>query len=170
MKARGYGRIIFTSSGSGLFGQPDSPGYCAAKAGMVGLMNCLALEGREHGVLANSIAPIAYTRMTAAAFGPEMEHQTRPELVSELVAYLSSEQCTLTQRIIEVGAGNYGRVFLGRCEGSTFDPSGTVEAEAIAAHVEEMLDVSDFQIPESTMQVIAHLFNVPFEYGGAQRQ
>ena len=54
--------------------------------------------------------------MTAAAFGPELEHQTRPELVSELVAYLSSEQCALTQQIIEVGAGNYARVFLGRCE------------------------------------------------------
>jgi NAD(P)-dependent dehydrogenase (short-subunit alcohol dehydrogenase family) len=168
MKTSGYGRIVFTSSGSGLFGQPDSPGYCAAKAGMVGLMNCLALEGREHGILANSIAPIAYTRMTAAAFGPELEHQTRPELVSELVAYLSSEQCGLTQQIIEVGAGNYGRVFLGRCEGSTLDPSGNVEAEAIAAHLAEILDTSDFQIPGSTMEVLAGLFHTPFEYGGAQ--
>lgn len=167
MKEQGYGRVVFTTSGSALYGQPDSPGYCAAKMGVVGLMNSLAVEGRDHGVLANAIAPIAYTRMTAEAFGPAMEQRTRPELVSELVAYLASEQSTVTQRIIEVGAGTYARVFLGRAEGVSLDPATDIDAEKIGEHMNAILATSRFETPDDVMQMLAGVLDVPFEYGGA---
>ena len=169
MKAQRYGRVVFTTSGSGLYGQPMSPGYVAAKMGVVGLMHSLAVEGREHGVLANAIAPIAYTRMTAAAFGPEMERRTRPELVSALVAYLASEACTVTKEIYEVGAGGYSRVFIGRTVGVELDPMDDVTPETIAARLDEIRDTSVFTTPADVMEMLSGVFAQRFEYGGAQR-
>lgn len=167
MKERGYGRVIFTSSGSGLFGQPNSPGYVAAKAGVLGLMNSLAYEGREHGVLANTIAPIAHTRMTAAAFGPQIEHMTRPELVSALVVYLASPRCQLTKQAIEVGAGAYARVFIGRTEGITLDTDREIEPELIAERMPDIVDTQRFTVPDDTMEVLTSVFGSKFLFGGA---
>jgi NAD(P)-dependent dehydrogenase (short-subunit alcohol dehydrogenase family) len=170
MKAQRYGRVVFTTSGSGLYGQPMSPGYVAAKMGVVGLMNSLAVEGRDHGVLANAIAPIAYTRMTAAAFGPEMERQTRPELVSALVAHLASEACTVTKEIFEIGAGTYSRVFVGRTAGVALDPMDDVTPEAVAEHLDEIRDTAGFTTPDDVMAMLSDVLATRFEYGGAQHR
>ncbi|MFI5048225.1 MAG: SDR family NAD(P)-dependent oxidoreductase [Acidimicrobiia bacterium] len=169
MKAQRYGRVVFTTSGSGLYGQPMSPGYVAAKAGVIGLLHSLAVEGREHGVLANAIAPIAFTRMTASAFGPEMERRTRPELVSALVAYLASEACAVTHEIYEVGAGTYSRVFIGRTAGVALDPMDDITPETIATHLDAIRDTSRFSVPGDVMEMLSDVFAQRFEYGGAQR-
>jgi NAD(P)-dependent dehydrogenase (short-subunit alcohol dehydrogenase family) len=170
MKDQRYGRVVFTTSGSGLYGQPRSPGYVAAKMGVVGLMHSLAVEGRDHGVLANAVAPIAYTRMTASAFGTQMEQRTRPELVSAVVAYLASEACTLTREIFEVGAGTYSRVFIARTEGVVLDPSVDVTPEQIAANLDTIRDTSVFTTPSDVMELMSDVFRSRFEYGGVQAQ
>ncbi len=169
MKAAGYGRVVFTSSGAGLYGQPDSVGYVAGKAGATGLMRALSIEGEPHGVLANAIAPIAYTRMTAEAFGPELAHLTRPEWVCELVAYLVSPLCTTTGRVIEVGAGSYAGVFTGRTTGVDFPVDTPVDAATLAGRYAEFFDPAEYTTPGSSMEVLASVFGGVFEYGGAHR-
>jgi hypothetical protein len=133
-------------------------------------MHSLAVEGRDHGVLANAIAPIAYTRMTAAAFGPEMERRTRPELVSALVAYLASEACTVTREIFEVGVGAYSRVFIGRTVGVTLDPMDDVTPGAIVERFDDIRDTSRFTTPADVMDMLSDVFGTRFDYGGAQRR
>jgi NAD(P)-dependent dehydrogenase (short-subunit alcohol dehydrogenase family) len=169
MKAAGYGRVVFTSSGAGLYGQPDSVGYVAAKAAVAGLMRALSIEGEPRGVLANAIAPIAYTRMTAEAFGPELAHLARPEWVTELVAYLTSSRCTTTGRLIEVGAATYAGVFTGRTTGIEFDADVPIDAATLAGRYEEIFDATRYTTPKSSMEAIASAFGGPFEYGGTHR-
>ncbi|MEE9532921.1 MAG: SDR family NAD(P)-dependent oxidoreductase, partial [Acidimicrobiia bacterium] len=90
MKENSYGRFVFTSSASGLFGNFGQANYGAAKAGLVGLSNVLAIEGQKYNILSNAIAPIAFTRMTEELLGPFAD-STAPELVTPMVVYLCSE-------------------------------------------------------------------------------
>jgi NAD(P)-dependent dehydrogenase (short-subunit alcohol dehydrogenase family) len=170
MKEQRYGRVVFTTSGSALYGQPNSPGYVAAKSGVVGLMNSLAVEGAEYGVLANAVAPIAYTRLTAAAFGPALEQRARPELVSALVVYLVSEQCAVNREVFELGAGTYSRVFVGRTSGVVLDSSRPIGPEAVVERLDEIRDTSHFSIPKDVMAMLSDVFSSRFEYGGAHQE
>lgn len=120
-------------------------------------------------MLANAIAPIAYTRMTAEAFGPGLAHLTRPEWVCELVAYLASPQCTTTGRLIEVGAGSYAGVFTGRTAGIEFEADAQVDATTLAERYEEIFDRARYTTPQTSMEVLASVFGGPFEYAGAHR-
>lgn len=97
MYAKNYGRIVLTTSVSGIFGQFGQSAYGAAKMGMLGLMNVLALEGRSHGIHVNCLSPGADTRMTALdkEFGIDPDNprpSSHPKLVSPVALYLSSEQ------------------------------------------------------------------------------
>jgi NAD(P)-dependent dehydrogenase (short-subunit alcohol dehydrogenase family) len=146
MKQRHYGRVVFTTSTSGLFGRPDSPGYNAAKAGVIGLMNSLAIEGSAYNVLANAVAPVAYTRMNADYFS-EVASQLPPEFVTDLVIYLASEQCTITHEVIGAGAGRYARIFIGRGTGWQLDPDNPRSPELIAEHLDEVRTLTNFVVP-----------------------
>ncbi len=86
MKERGYGRIVNTSSPAGLFGNFGQANYSTAKMGLVGLTKSTAIEGARSGILANAIAPIAWTRMTESLLPPEFEAKFGPETISPLVA------------------------------------------------------------------------------------
>jgi NAD(P)-dependent dehydrogenase (short-subunit alcohol dehydrogenase family) len=154
MKPRRFGRVVFTTSGSGLFGRANSPGYVTAKAAILGMMNSLAIEGAPHNVLANAVAPIAYTRMTSPHFGPDFAERMRPELVSELVVYLSSEQCRVTHEVIEAGLGTYARIFVARSSGWRQDPASP---EDIAEHLDEIRDTARFTLPLSSQEDIADI-------------
>ena len=96
MYAQNYGRIVFTSSGSGIFGNFGQANYGAAKMGMVGLMNVLALEGANHNVRVNTLGPGAATRMTNTVPGrdedlSEPDPERHPKLVSPAVLFMCSE-------------------------------------------------------------------------------
>ena len=101
LKEQGYGRIVNTTSGSGLYGNFGQSNYSAAKMGQVGLTRTLAIEGAKYGITANVIAPVAKSRMTEDIMPPQLLEKLEPEYVSPLVAYLASESCTESGKIME---------------------------------------------------------------------
>jgi NAD(P)-dependent dehydrogenase (short-subunit alcohol dehydrogenase family) len=104
MRAQNYGRIVMTTSASGLFGNFGQSNYGAAKAGVVGLMNVLALEGSKFNIRINSLAPTAATGMTESVLTPEALKILKPETVSPGLLYLVSEDSP-SGVILGAGAG-----------------------------------------------------------------
>lgn len=149
MKERGYGRIVFTSSASGLFGNFGQANYGAAKMGLVGLMNVTAVEGAKYGIMANAIAPVAATRMTENLLGPLREHVS-PDCVTPMAVFLASEQCEFTHQIWTAGGGRFGRVFLGVNQGWFAGPGAIPSAEQVRDHLEEIRDIGSYIVPESS--------------------
>ncbi|GAG19554.1 unnamed protein product, partial [marine sediment metagenome] len=96
MRQNSYGRIVFTTSNAGLFGNFGQTNYGSAKMGVVGLMNVIKIEGQKYSILANTIAPLAASRLTEDVLPPPALEKLIPELVSPIVAYLCSEECTET--------------------------------------------------------------------------
>jgi len=118
MREQGYGRIIMTTSGSGLFGNFGQANYAAAKMGLVGLMNVLAIEGARNDIRVNAISPIARTRMTADTMS-EMVKDLEPAQVTPVVVYLAHHTCTRTAHIYRVGGTHVSRVFIAETPGIT---------------------------------------------------
>jgi NAD(P)-dependent dehydrogenase (short-subunit alcohol dehydrogenase family) len=121
LRENNYGRVINTTSGSGLYGNFGQSNYSAAKLGLVGLTRTLAIEGAKYGITSNVIAPVAASRMTEDIMPPQLLERLEPDYVSPLVAYLASETCTETGRIYSVGGGYMARVAILEGEGATFD-------------------------------------------------
>jgi len=107
MRAKAYGRVVVTSSNSGIYGNFGQANYGGAKLAVVGFMNALRLEGQKYNVLVNALAPVAGTRMTESLMTPEMLARLDPAFVSPMVAYLCSEQCQRTGEIFSAGAGAF---------------------------------------------------------------
>jgi len=148
MKENNYGRIVFASSGAGIFGNFGQSNYGAAKMGLVGLCNVLAVEGAKNNIKCNAIAPIAKTRMTEALLGP-LADKLAPEFVTPLVAYLVSEQCELTHEIFDVGGGRYARIFVGMSDGWVAPKGAIPTIEELAANFDRVRNTDNFVIPES---------------------
>jgi NAD(P)-dependent dehydrogenase (short-subunit alcohol dehydrogenase family) len=145
MTANGYGRVVVTTSGSATNGNFGQANYAAAKLGVVGLMNVLALEGVRKGVLINAIAPGAATRMTTELIPGEIRDYLAPGLVSPVVAYLCSESCTDTGCIIWSVAGKVARVFYAETAGIQFDPSEALDPDDVEAAWPRIVDVDGAQ-------------------------
>jgi NAD(P)-dependent dehydrogenase (short-subunit alcohol dehydrogenase family) len=146
MKERGYGRFVHTSSASGLFGNFGQANYGAAKAGLVGLSNVLAIEGAKYDIKSNAVAPTARTRMTEELLGP-MAEMFDPKQVMPMVVYLASEQNQFTHEIFSVGGGRYARIFIGTNNG-WFSGQGVVPTvEELSLHLDEVRDISGFTVP-----------------------
>ncbi|PPE72079.1 short-chain dehydrogenase [Solimonas fluminis] len=125
MCGQGYGRIVLTSSVSGLYGNVNVVNYAMSKTGMVGLCNVAALEGAAEGVKCNIIAPGAVTRM-AEGLDTSQYPPMGPELVAPVVAWLSHESCSVTGEILSSMAGRVSRMYLAESPG-VYQPSWSVE-------------------------------------------
>jgi len=145
MLEQGYGRVVVTTSGSATNGNFGQSNYAAAKLGVVGLMNVLALEGVRKGVLINAIAPGAATRMTTDLIPGEIRDYLAPGLVSPVVAYLCSESCTDTGCIIWSVAGKVARVFYAETPGIQFDPSAPLDPDDVEAAWPRIIDADGAQ-------------------------
>jgi len=145
MREQGYGRIINTSSGAGIFGNFGQTNYGAAKMGLVGLTRVLAVEGAKYNIKANAIAPIARTRMTEELLGPLAE-KLAPELVTPVVTYLAHESCEVSGEVYSCGGGRVARVFVGVTQGH-IDPALT--AEAVRDNFAKIRDEAGYEVPSN---------------------
>jgi NAD(P)-dependent dehydrogenase (short-subunit alcohol dehydrogenase family) len=156
MKSQGYGRFVFIASSAGLFGQPQSAHYAAAKAGIVGLTNVVAIEGAAHGILANSVLPFGLSRMVTETVGSEHVAAQSPflraidaALVVPIVVFLASRACDFTHHNYSAGAGRYARVFVGLGPGWLAEPGSEPTADDVAAHLAEVSATEPFSVPAS---------------------
>ena len=138
MRDRQYGRIVLTSSSSGMYGIFGQSNYAAAKAAMLGLMNVLHLEGERHGIRVNAIMPSAATRMTEGLLSPDAERLLTPDAVAPGVLFLVSEQAP-SRVILSAGAGSFARVYVMETEGISL-PRENLSPEAVAERFEEISD------------------------------
>ena len=170
MKAKGYGRVILTGSGSGMFSHQGTANYAAAKAGLYGLMRALAFEGRPCGIKVNMILPMARTSIAADDPVPDYDRYRPPdpgrlspaamaaratvERNACVVSYLASRTCELSGEAIDVCHGRYGRLFVGVADGWA-DGEGAVEAEDVAAHLSRITDIAHSSVPEDLYDAMA---------------
>jgi NAD(P)-dependent dehydrogenase (short-subunit alcohol dehydrogenase family) len=161
MKAAGYGRFVFISSSGGMFGQPMEAHYAAAKAGLVGLANVIAIEGAQHGILANTVLPFGFSRMVTETVGdPKALEETgflkiiQPELVVPIVAFLASRACEFTHQNYSACAGRFARVFVGLGEGWLAEPDSNPTADDVATHLSEVSATEPFTVPGSIFEEV----------------
>ena len=142
MKEQEFGRIVMTSSSSGLFGNFGQTNYAAAKMGVVGLMNTLKLEGAKYNVHTNSIAPTATTRMTEHLFPAEFAEKLDPKYIIPAVIFLASEKAP-NGEILEAGGGVVANTYVMETMGKYFGTDENFTAEAVATHWAEIADTTD---------------------------
>ena len=147
MREQGYGRIVNTSSASGLFGNFGQANYGAAKAGLAGLTRVLSLEGASHGIKVNAIAPIAATRMTQDILG-DLAAKVSPDTVSPLVAYLAHEECAVNGHVYSVAGGRIARIFVAETHGVVLTENTAEEIRSKLSLIDEM-DVERYHLPMS---------------------
>jgi len=139
MKAQSYGRIVVTTSSTGMYGNFGQTNYGSAKASLIGFMNSLKLEGAKDNIKVNAICPVAATRMTEALMPPAILEMLKPEFVSPAVAYLASDEAP-TGVILTAAAGVFAAAQLVETDGVNLGTQ--TSADDIAAHFAEICDWS----------------------------
>ncbi|MFB7718292.1 MULTISPECIES: SDR family oxidoreductase [unclassified Nocardia] len=139
-RAQNHGRIVMATSTSGLFGNFGQANYGAAKLGLVGLVNTLSIEGGRNNILANAVAPLAATRMTADIAPKEMLDQLPPAHVAGVVGYLMSDECSDTATVVVAGGGRVYRVQQFQNKGAVFAAPPSIDE--VAAQWDLITDMS----------------------------
>lgn len=167
MKSQGYGRFVFISSSAGLFGQPNSAHYAAAKSGIAGLSNVIAIEGAQHGIAANCVLPFGYSRMVTETVGDRDQFRgalpfldaIEPELVVPIVVFLASRDCDVTHHHFSACAGRFSRVFVGQSRGWVAQ-AAQPSAEDVAAHWDEITAPEPYSVPSSIFDEVAETCSI----------
>ncbi len=154
MRDKGYGRIVNTSSNSGILGNFGQSNYGAAKMGLVGFTRVLANEGRKYNIKANAIAPVAKTRMTEELFGAAGD-PLDPKLVTPVVAWLASSEVDVTGEIYSVAGGLVARFFIGLTPGY-YNPELTVED--VRDHWTEIRNEDGYMVPDGPNDELQKIF------------
>ena len=141
LRAKAYGRVVVTSSNSGIYGTFGQANYGGAKLAVVGFMNALRLEGQKYNIMMNALAPIAATRMTDALMPAPVLEKLKPEYVSPMVAYLCSEQCQRTGDIWSAGGGTFARIEYREAAGLRIDGRAPT-VEDVMENIDKIADVS----------------------------
>ncbi|MFK0086824.1 SDR family oxidoreductase [Pseudomonas sp. NPDC090755] len=157
LREQNWGRVVFTASTSGIYGNFGQANYGMAKLGLYGLTRTLAIEGRKNGILVNAIAPTGGTRMTEGLIPPQVFEQLKPELVSPLVVFLGSAQCQDSGGLYEVGGGWIGKVRWERSLGVGFDPHQGFAPEEVAANWQRIGDFSDAIHPRDSLEALQQM-------------
>ncbi|MBI2912493.1 MAG: SDR family oxidoreductase [Chloroflexi bacterium] len=160
MRQNAYGRIVFTTSAAGLYGNFGQTNYGAAKMALVGMMNTLKLEGQKYNILANTIAPLAASRLTADIFPPPILEKLKPELVSPMVAYLCSEECQESGSILAAGAGYFSRAAMVEGKGVLLEHDGPISIEQVRDNLARIRDMSGAEeFASTTAEGMARVFS-----------
>ena len=154
MRAKAYGRVVVTSSNSGIYGNFGQANYGGAKLAVVGFMNALRLEGQKYNVLVNALAPVAGTRMTESLMTPEMLARLDPAFVSPMVAYLCSEQCQRTGDIWSAGAGYFARIEYREAPGVRIEGRAPT-VEDVADNIDKIADLSTSKVFRTSSEEVA---------------
>lgn len=150
MRDQEYGRIIFTTSASGIYGNFGQTNYGAAKMALVGFASSLAIEGKKKGITVNTIAPIAVSRLTENLMGSEaMKDLVRPELISPLVLKLCHEGNEENGGLFEVGAGWFAKLRWERAMGGRLDYTQKITVDDVEAIWDQIVDFSQSEHPNS---------------------
>lgn len=157
LREQNWGRVIFTASTSGIYGNFGQANYAMAKLGLYGLTRTLAIEGHKHAIRVNAIAPTGGTRMTEGLIPPELFERLRPELISPLVVYLGSEQCQDSGQLFEVGGGWVGKVRWERSLGVGFDPEQGFTPEQVAQQWAQIGDFTGAVHPQDNLQSLQQM-------------
>jgi NAD(P)-dependent dehydrogenase (short-subunit alcohol dehydrogenase family) len=144
MREQQYGRIVMTTSSSGLYGNFGHSNYGAAKMALVGLMQTLSLEGEKNGIRVNCLAPTAHTQMTEGLMPPAVLELLRPEAVSPGLLYLVSDDAP-TRAILGAGAGTFERTYITMTQGLHIG-GGADAAERVAQSFEVISDRAQGEI------------------------
>jgi NAD(P)-dependent dehydrogenase (short-subunit alcohol dehydrogenase family) len=167
MKAKGYGRVVLTSSAAGMFSRPGSVNYSATKAAMYGMTKALSFEGADFGVKINMLLPRATSEIAAgdpipgmkSYYSPEMlevlKPRRTPEMTAPLVAYLVSRECAVSGEAFSSAFGCYSRVWVGRSAGYLVDDIEEIRVEDVAEHLDEIRDQEGYTVPESNFAEVA---------------
>ncbi len=157
MKDNEYGRLIFTASAAGIYGNFGQANYSMAKLGLHGLSQTLAIEGKKANILSNAIAPVAGSRMTETILPPQLVEQLKPEYVTPLVIKLCAENNAATGGLYEVGAGWIGQLRWERTKGVAFNLDPLPTAEMIEQHWDQICDFAQAEHPENCQDAIASI-------------
>lgn len=161
MRDQEFGRVVFTASAAGIYGNFGQVNYSMAKLGQHGMSQSLAIEGAKRNVLVNTIAPIAGSRLTETVMPPEMLEKLKPEFVTPLVMKLCDENSKETGGLFEVGAGWFGKLRYQRTVGAGLPTGEAITPEAINAAWDKITDFDDVTYPssigESMMSIMGNL-------------
>lgn len=162
MQKQKYGRILMTSSTSGLYGNFGQANYAAAKMGLIGLSNTLAIEGKKNGINCNAIVPMADSRMTRDIVPDDLAELIKPSYVAPLAAWLCHRDCTSTGRVFEAAGCWFGEQRLHRSTGKYIREirSGTGGLESIENSWNEITDYSQSKYIESFAEHLMDLMKM----------
>jgi NAD(P)-dependent dehydrogenase (short-subunit alcohol dehydrogenase family) len=156
MRENNYGRILSTASAAGLYGNFGQTNYGAAKMGIAGMMNSVKLEGAKYNIKANTLVPIAGTRLTATVMPPQVVDQLKPEYVSPLAVYLCSERCDVSGAMMTAGAGYFSRAAVVEGPGVFFDDAAAVTVDDIAGKIADRTNLEGAEEYDSATAQTGH--------------
>uniref|UniRef100_I3KAV2 Peroxisomal multifunctional enzyme type 2 n=1 Tax=Oreochromis niloticus TaxID=8128 RepID=I3KAV2_ORENI len=160
MKNQKFGRIIMTASAAGIYGNFGQANYSAAKLGLLGLANTLAIEGRKYNIHCNTIAPVAGSRLTETVMPPDLVASLKPEYVAPLVLWLCHEQCQENGGLFEVLRQKH-ILRWERTQGYIVrQKNQSMKPEAIRDHWEKICDFTDATKPANVQESLQSMVSV----------